>query len=187
MGPRVSYPRCNKPYGSRLKASRFPRMGKPGMAGGVRCSMMPNLLNSLDRQTFWVDLSSRCTPLGAATHVQGTPQYRLAEPPRLLNVSRHALVQHPSRSCAIPLALLQGEMTLLILHATPTPTGRVPAQLRLPRGAGALGPRRPARHGGRVLCRPVRGVEVPRQLRHQAAPGRIGLRELMLLRRRQVP
>src|SRR5439155_24922664 len=81
--------------------------------------------------------------------------------------------------------LLQGEMALLILLATPTPTGGVPAQFRLPSGAGALRPRRRACHGGHALHRPARRVEVPRQLRHQAAPGRIGLRELVLLRRRQ--
>jgi hypothetical protein len=82
--------------------------------------------------------------------------------------------------------LLDGEMALLILLATPTPTGGVPAQLRLPSGTGALGPRRRACHSGRVPRRPARRVEVPRQLRHQATPGRIGLRELVLLRGRQV-
>src|SRR5262245_25516020 len=84
-------------------------------------------------------------------------------------------------------AFLQGEMALLILFATPTPTGGVPAQFRLPGGAGALGPRRRARHGGRAPHRLVRRVKVPRELRYQAAPGRIGLRELVLLCRCQVP
>jgi hypothetical protein len=83
--------------------------------------------------------------------------------------------------------LLEREMALLILLATPTPTGGVPAQLRLPRGAGTLGSRRRACHSDRAPRRLARRVEVPRQLRHQAAPGRIGLRELVLLRGRQVP
>jgi len=92
-----------------------------------------------------------------------TPQYCLAEPPRLLTVSRHALVPHPCRSCAVPLALLQGEMTLLILRATPTPTGGIPAQLGLPSGEGALGLRRRACPGGRAPSGHARRVEVPRQ------------------------
>ena len=82
--------------------------------------------------------------------------------------------------------LLEREMALLILLATPTPTGGVPAQLRLPRGAGTLGSRRRACHSDRAPRRLARRVEV-RQLRHQAAPGRSSLRELVLLRGRQVP
>src|SRR5712691_11232405 len=77
-----------------------------------------------------------------------TPQYRLAEPPRLLNLSRYEAVQHHCMSCAVPLALLQREMALLILLATAAPTGRVPPELPLPTpgqrsghsgGAGASG------------------------------------------------
>src|SRR5438067_10087907 len=66
---------------------------------------------------------------------------------------------HPTRLHA----LLHGEMTLLILRATPTPTGGIPAQLGLPSGEGALGPRRRACPGGRAPSGHARRVEVPRQ------------------------
>ncbi len=78
-------------------------------------------------------------------------------------------------------------MTFLILLATPTPTGCIPAQLRLPSDKWALKPRRSVFHGGRAPSGHARRVEVPLQLRHQATPGRIGLGELVLLRGGQVP
>src|SRR5262249_7029864 len=73
-----------------------------------------------------------------------------------------------------------------ILLATPAPTGRVPAQLTLPRGAWALSLRRGAYDGGRAPSRRGWRLNVPGQLRHKAAPCRIGLRALVLLRGRQM-
>src|SRR2546430_11765190 len=83
-------------------------------------------------------------------------------------------------------ALLQGEMTLLILRATPTPTGRVPAQLALPRGERAWSLRSGTSDGSRAPRRRSRHLDIPGQLRHKATPCRIGLRELVLLRGRQL-
>src|SRR5262245_29557122 len=83
-------------------------------------------------------------------------------------------------------ALLQGKMTLLILRATPAPTGRVPAQLARPSGAWAWSLRSGTCDGGRAPRRRGRRLDVPGQLRHKAAPCRIGLRALVLLRRRQL-
>jgi hypothetical protein len=88
---------------------------------------------------------------------------------------------HPTRLRA----LLQGEMTLLILLATPTPTRRVPAQLALSGGEWPLSLRSGACAGGRAPRGRGRRLDVPGQLRHKAAPCRIGLRELVLLRGRQ--
>src|SRR4030095_11759286 len=110
-----------------------------------------------------------------------------AEPPCLLNVSRHALVPHPYRSCAVPLALLQGEMTLFILRATPTPTGSVPAQLALPCGERALALCRGASDGGCAPRGRGRRLAIPGHLCHKPAARRIGLGQLLLLRFGQLP
>src|SRR5262252_7474762 len=89
---------------------------------------------------------------------------------------------HPTRLRA----LLQRKMTLLIRLATPAPTGRVPAQLARPRGARAWSLRSGTCDGGRAPRGRGRRLDIPGQLRHKAAPCRIGLRELVLLRSRQL-
>jgi hypothetical protein len=84
-------------------------------------------------------------------------------------------------------ALLYGEMALLILLPTPTPTGGIPAQLALPRGARAWSRGRGACESGRTPGGRGRRLEVPGYLRDETASGGIGLRELVLLRRGQLP
>src|SRR2546427_11253931 len=66
-------------------------------------------------------------------------------------------------------ALLQGEMALLILLATPTPTGWVPAQRVLPRGARALSLGRGACESGRAPGGRGRWLDVPGHLRDETA------------------
>ena len=83
--------------------------------------------------------------------------------------------------------LLDGEMALLILLATPTPTGGVPAQRALPRGARAWARGRGACESRRALSGWNRRLEVPGELRDEPASGGIGLRTLVLLRCGQLP
>jgi hypothetical protein len=83
--------------------------------------------------------------------------------------------------------LLYGEMALLIFLPTPTPTGSVPAQLALPRGARAWSRGRGACESSRALGGEGWRLEIPGELRDEPASGGVGLRTLVLLRRGQLP
>ena len=83
--------------------------------------------------------------------------------------------------------LLYGEMALLILLPTPTPTGGVPAQLALPCGKRAWSRGRGACESNRAPGGEGWPLEVPGELRDEPASGGIGLRTLVLLRRGQPP
>src|SRR4029453_11854937 len=83
--------------------------------------------------------------------------------------------------------LLYGEMALLILLPTPTPTGGVPAQLALPRGKRAWSRGRGVCESSRALGGEGWRLEVPGELCDETASGGIGLRKLVLLRRGQLP
>jgi hypothetical protein len=83
--------------------------------------------------------------------------------------------------------LLYGEMALLILLPTPTPTGGVPAQLALPRGKRAWSRGRGACESRRAPGGEGWRLEVPGELRDEPASGGIGLCTLVLLRRGQLP
>ena len=83
--------------------------------------------------------------------------------------------------------LLDGEMALLILLPTSTPTGGVPAQLALPREKRAWSRGRGGCESRRALGGEGWRLEVPGELCDEPASGGISLRELVLLRRGQLP
>src|SRR5215470_13003435 len=87
--------------------------------------------------------------------------------------------------CAVPLALLQGERTLRVLRATPTPTGGVPPQLALPLVSG-----RDRSVAGRLTaaeCSASGAGASPSQDIGATNRRRIGLGKLLRLRFGQLP